>query len=1414
MSRFSKAVCAVVFFCLFYLPSALFAADDLYDAPGFNANRSTVSSADFEHIDPFTGGLIYSFEDMRLPGNGGLDLVIQRTFNSKNVCRTWAQIGTNPPTCPYNFVNIKKEDSWAGLGWTMHMGKLYAKVNLSLPHIIEMPDGSQHEAYNKPDGTFVTKDYWQLQLVSGTFVATLTDGKKITYGHFAGITSDNQYNEYYATKIQDSNGNTITITYYEPDGTADRLEYYAAIRSITDSAGRITTFNLTPGTIAGRYRLASIQRPDGKFITFAYTLIDTANPNRALLTTVQPPEGNPWQFSYNTATSLHEPSSVTTPYSATIQYVFGTTPYNYTVGQKNYRTVNQKTVSGREITTGTWNFSYFQGTTKDYTIITDSCGRTTQYRHYGYSTGLVAGQMWMMGLPISKEVVGKEAFNYTWARSANYISADDYQIIFATWRDTEIYVPYQSTQTITRGGLTYTTTYGAFDSYGNPKSITETGDKTRSRSLTYWYNTAKNIVHGKPLTETITGTFTGSFTTSNTYDTNTGNLLQLSRYGVITKYGYFTNGNLYTLTDPLNNVTSYQWTNGKISRVTNPLYFISRVISPMGTITSETNGRGYATGYTYDGNLRLTGITPPLGNPTIITYPYDSSYKKQTRGGYSLYTYYDGIGRPSGTSDSKGVITDIVYKSCGLKDYTTSNIGDTVWYDNFGRISFSVHKDNKKIIYTYTGHNVKVTDEDNYSTYLNYNAFSSPEDKMLMSVKDPANTTTTYTRNILGSLTNITLGTLNRTFVYDTKNFLTSETHPEAGAITYTRDAAGNMKTRKDAALVTRTFTYDSLNRLTAITNGTETLSFGYDNADNRVSMSSPSASATFTYDAANLLLQKAETIAGMVYTTGYDYDDNDNPILLTYPSGLSVTYGYNTNNQTISATGFGGSVTGITYNTAGLPTAYSYTNGINTVNTYNNRNLTTRLTAGTASDTGYTYDFRGNTKTITDYLNTARNQSFTYDSLSRLLTAIGPWGTDSYAYNTAGDRTSKTVAGLATNYTYTSSRLTSATGGEAGTYSYNANGSLTGLTQGGAPYTIAYDWMHNTTSYKAGTTTLASFTYDGDGTRVTKTGNGTTTVYHTDKEGRTITETDASGNLIADYLYVNGKLAAKKEPTSLFFYHTDPAGTPLVLTDSAGAIAWKADYKPFGEEQITAAVKDNYKMFVGKEKDKETGLYYFGARYMQDKTARFVSVDPVGPVDERSGKVNEKMLLNPQKINRYAYAINNPYRYVDPDGKWPEQVHNTIISRAFGEGQYKLPASAIAAMQRGSKNADSPQYQDNAHSYMHAMRAPGQSAEEAAGLTVTFINQQVGEYRRLIAAGQTDKAYEALGMAMHPLMDNTSPSHEGFQEWSGMLPVIPNAFKAISHGNAESEKIFNSNTDFSTKSVNSLRNLYDQTNK
>jgi len=129
--------------------------------------------------------------------------------------------------------------------------------------------------------------------------------------------------------------------------------------------------------------------------------------------------------------------------------------------------------------------------------------------------------------------------------------------------------------------------------------------------------------------------------------------------------------------------------------------------------------------------------------------------------------------------------------------------------------------------------------------------------------------------------------------------------------------------------------------------------------------------------------------------------------------------------------------------------------------------------------------------------------------------------------------------------------------------------------------------------------------------------------------------------------------------PTTLLagevlYYHTDNFGTPMAMTDKNGKVVWRADELPFGEEYETQETPErNNRRFLGKQLDKETGLVSMGARYLDPKTGRFTQPDPVGLVDPATGKVNQEMLLNPQRLNRYVYALNNPYKYVDPEGNF-----------------------------------------------------------------------------------------------------------------------------------------------------------------
>ena len=145
------------------------------------------------------------------------------------------------------------------------------------------------------------------------------------------------------------------------------------------------------------------------------------------------------------------------------------------------------------------------------------------------------------------------------------------------------------------------------------------------------------------------------------------------------------------------------------------------------------------------------------------------------------------------------------------------------------------------------------------------------------------------------------------------------------------------------------------------------------------------------------------------------------------------------------------------------------------------------------------------------------------------------------------------------------------------------------------------------------------------------------TRIFHYDQIGHLIAETNQSGQMLAELVYLGDQLLAMIKPgESAYYFHNDHLGTPQVLMDDTQTIAWKAVYTPFGEAVASIQTVDNPFRFPGQYYDPETGLHYNYFRYYNPQTGRYITPDPIGL---EGG------------INLFSYAYNNPLLNADEHG-------------------------------------------------------------------------------------------------------------------------------------------------------------------
>lgn len=387
-----------------------------------------------EQVDPASGALSVVATDLVLPGNAGLDLRVQRFYSSHLYPR-------------YDDGNtVLDEDSWAGIGWTLHFGRVLDPHSTNAgASQIEMGDGSRHPLYHAAGGGWTTAQFWlydktthTLRLPNGVVYVF---GREVEHGGTLGGVR-------YVTEIRDVFDNRLTFTYFSSPGPLDGVwkvqQHLSAtqVREVEFSYDPVL-HSLATMTYAGR--------------TWTYTQAAAGPPGFSVLRSATPPVGPGWQYEY-TGTLAGELTRLQAPSGGHLTYVYGDATRLAGPVSQTSRVVQSRATGGPQITPGTWTYTYGTGANQDTTVVSCPCG-TIRYRFNG--TGVSATPWaWAAGtlaqLVVEDQGVVLETRTYTYQRSEP-ISSDPLAGVDGMWSDDAVYRPLLAMVTTQRGTSAWTT---------------------------------------------------------------------------------------------------------------------------------------------------------------------------------------------------------------------------------------------------------------------------------------------------------------------------------------------------------------------------------------------------------------------------------------------------------------------------------------------------------------------------------------------------------------------------------------------------------------------------------------------------------------------------------------------------------------------------------------------------------------------------------------------------------------------------------------------------------------------------------------------------------------------------------------------------------------------------------------------
>ncbi len=659
----------------------------------------------------------------------------------------------------------------------------------------------------------------------------------------------------------------------------------------------------------------------------------------------------------------------------------------------------------------------------------------------------------------------------------------------------------------------------------------------------------------------------------------------------------------------------------------------------------------------------------------VTEYTYSDGYLlyATTEENTSIYTY-NGLHTQSGTLRLNGVndesgVTQFSYDSQGRVvmlsagqdsiriDYgegeMTLTMGDhsaTYQLDASGALLGGTASDGSsmKLERTTDGARMIVTDARGLSTEIATNDKGD-----VLSERDANGNTVRYTYDDAGNQTSIIdqLGNVTK-YQYDQKGELTKITYADGSAESWKYDKQGNTTSYTDRAGNATTYTYDKKGFLTRVNNpdGTKLEVDTHENDEGGYSselrLGEKWASIYTNDDHARYTFDGFDVYEGIEY-----------PALSANDVGTNSNYDRDTLRSITSVQGR--RLVEFVYDKQERLTMEKLGNGAYTTYAYAENGALARrenhaLDRSLLSFDAFEYDEYGN---IIRHETEDGVWEYGYDNIGQLTRILAPDGTETlYVYDAAGNRVSKSVNGVTTQYTVNALNQYTQVGDTA--YSYDKNGNL--IREEGPDGTKEYKWnkLNQLVEVNDGQT-VTQYTYDLFGNRSSMTQNGQTTTYHTapTELSMMLRQEDALGQ--TNYLYGDTGLVGAEWNGERVYYTFNYLGSVKEIMDAHGNVLCSYDYdyegNVVGEWVYTAedamdpaqqqraemahAMSQQQLRYVGRYgiMDDGNGLHYVRARYLHDADSRFMSPDPAGQEYD---------------INVYRYAYADTVHYIDITGE------------------------------------------------------------------------------------------------------------------------------------------------------------------